>query len=134
MMVDNYLAISRNPDYTRGQAIMVGGYPTDVTLWDLGDDGHGTQHGVPYLNRNPKTRASVTNHWIAASWWHRANAILSASRHDVSLKPLFFEIEPWMDIHIDTEEDWEMAEDWFRRKILSKGADCYETYRRSWAG
>lgn len=132
-MVEEYQLVMSNPDYTRGSAIVCGGYPTDQMLWDKTDGGW-VQRGIPYLNRSPQTRGSITNHWLAASWWYRANAILAASRHDIAFNPSIFDIEPWMDIHIDTEEDWDAAEFWFQKKILSKGEDCYETYRRSWAG
>jgi len=133
-MVEEYKLAMSNPDYTRSSAIICGGYPTDQMLWDRQPDGGWIQRGIPYLNRNPQTRGSITNHWLAASWWYRSNVHLSMARHDLSFNPMFFDIEPWMDIHIDTEEDWEVAELWFRRKILSKGEDCYEEYRRSWAG
>lgn len=52
------------------------------------------------------------------------------------LKPLpgpwLFETEPWQEVHIDTPDQWDEAEFWFKKKI--GGIEAYESYRRTWHG
>ncbi len=134
MMVEVYLAWISNPDFQMKAPMIIGGYETDISLWQISKtQQRGKQLGLSYLNRNPEIMGSITNHWIAASWWYRAKVILDYSRHDLSFEPIFFKIEPWMDTHIDTEDHWEEAEYWFGKKILNQGSDCYEQYREKWA-
>jgi hypothetical protein len=135
MMVEAYLAAFGNPDYCRGQMWVMGGYKADSAYFEVGADGVGTQPTKElYLNQNPATRLSTTQHWVGFTHWWQAAWPLGAARHDLAISPVMVEIEPWMDIHIDTQDQWEWAEYWFEKKILSQGEDCYERYRESWSG
>ena len=118
-----------NPDFERGSPQVMGAYPLDTMMFSV-QNGRGVEIGEPYLNYTAKYRYSVSNHTLMASWWYEGNTILNNSRHELAISPILWDIEPWMDIHIDTEEQWREAEFWFREKILSKGEDCYESYRR----
>jgi hypothetical protein len=134
MMVEQYLKlIVNNPDYERGQAMVVGAYEPDGALFEIDDKHTGKQQGTVYLNKNPVLRFSTTSHWMAATWWWTSNYHIGTSRHDFKMKPKLFDIEPWQDIHIDTQDNWDWAEYWFGKKILSQGEDCYERYRATWA-
>ena len=132
-MVEMYLEkIANCPDYQRTAAWVMGGHEMDGALFEIDERGVGTQLGTVYLNKNPVARLTTTQHFMAATWWFTANYAISTSRHYLDLKPTFFEIEPWMDYHIDTQDHWDQAEYWFEKKILSQGEDCYERYRESW--
>ena len=133
-MVAEYCKVIETPDFQRGQPMLLGCYNSDYSVFELDESRRARQLGTIYLNKNPINRATSMQHWLAALWWYRGQKWLEFSRHSFELAPMVFDIEPWMDIHIDTEEDWDAAEFWFQKKILSKGEDCYETYRRSWAG
>ena len=41
-------------------------------------------------------------------------------------------LELWQTHDVDTFEQWEAAEHWFQKKLLSEGEDCYERYRKTW--
>lgn len=132
-MVEHYLRlIATCPDYERGRAWVMGAYDLDGAMFELDEHSTGTQLGTVYLNKNPLSRFSTTQHWIAATWWYLASLPITVSRHDLSLRPKIFDIKPWEDIHIDTQDQWEWAEYWFGKKILSQGEDCYERYRETW--
>jgi hypothetical protein len=133
-MVENYLElVASNPDFERGQALVVAASEIDGAMFEQDESGVWQQLGSVYLNRNPKTRLSIMNHWMGATWWYIASLPVTVSRHDLSLHPKLYDVEPWEDIHIDTEDQWDAAEYWFGVKILNKlGKDCYERYRASW--
>lgn len=131
-MVEFYCSRFGNPDFTtRHGAEVLGGYPSDITEFET-VNGVGKQRGTPYINLNPEVRITQFNHWLRAAWYYEGMQMLANSRHDVSLSPVIWEIEPWMDIHIDTEEQWQNAEYWFEKKILSLGDDPYRRYRETW--
>jgi hypothetical protein len=44
--------------------------------------------------------------------------------------PWLFEVEPWQEVHIDDQEQWDLAEFWMARKI--GGVEAFEEYRKSW--
>jgi len=130
-MVTFYCKTFGNPDFIHDSPQIMGGFRSDLTPYDV-SGGRGKQIWTPYLNLNPDLRMSCTNHVLMASWYYEAQTTLQNSRHDVTITPVIWDIEPWADIHIDTEDHWKEAEFWFREKILSKGEDCYEKYRKSW--
>jgi len=130
-MVSFYQQKIGNPDYTRQDALVYAGYASDITSFEI-ENGKGKQLGQAYLNKNYKLRSTKFSHFVAATWWYEAYLTLQQSRHDVALHPIFYDIEPWMDCHIDTEDEWKEAEFWFREKILSQGEQCYERYRWGW--
>jgi hypothetical protein len=122
-----------NPDWIYGYPQVTGGYSSYLTLFDVDKDGRATQVSKSHLNYNPMLRVSALNHALMATWWYEAQLVFERGRRDLSVSPIIWEIEPWMDIHIDTEDQWKEAEFWFGEKILSKGEDCYERYRSTWA-
>jgi hypothetical protein len=121
-----------NPDWIREAPYILGGYNSDHVLYEIDEHGRGKQQGTIYINRVYAQRATKSNHWLGAAWWYLSQLHIVQSRHDPECHPVIWDIEPWMDCHIDTEDDWKEAEFWFKEKILSKGADCYEHYRRTW--
>ena len=121
-----------NPDYFYTQMWVMGGHGTDSAYFETDENSVGRQIGKVYLNSNVRARLSTTQHWMASSHWWRAAAPLGAARHDLTLTPIIVDIEPWMDIHIDTQDQWDWAEYWFKKMILSRGEDCYERYRDEW--
>ena len=129
-MVECYRNSFGNPDQTRGQMIVMGGCPTDQAMFVKGKDGYGKQLGASYINADTSWRISYETHYMALSSWWMSFYEVFASRMASGFEPVIFDIAPWEDIHIDTEEQWREAEFWFREKILSKGEDCYESYRR----
>lgn len=135
MMVEEYLRLfPGNPDAARKQCWAMGACDIDGILFEIGEDGHARELGEDYLQKNPRLRFTTTQHWIGATWWYVRFRELFDSRHDFSFTPKLFDIEPWMDIHIDTQQHWEWAEYWFAKNILSKGEDCYAEYRATWSG
>lgn len=48
----------------------------------------------------------------------------------MDMHPWRFEVEPWQEVHIDYEWEWELAEHLFEKHI--GGIEAYEHYRRSW--
>jgi hypothetical protein len=133
-MVEQYLRLMPGPDYEKGQAWIMGASEADGVFYEKDGEDRGRQLGAIYLNKNPEFRFTSTQHWLGATWWYEARVVVANSRHDLSFAPKLFDIEPWQDIHIDTLDQWEWAEYWFAKKILSQGEDCYHRYRESWEG
>jgi hypothetical protein len=133
-MVEAYLNAFGNPDYARNQMWVMGGYESDLAYFTVDDEGVARQPKdiELYLNRNPKVRVSTTQHWIGFTHWWDSYWRSAAGRYDLTISPVIVNIEPWEDIHIDTQDNWDWAEYWFEKKILSQGEDCYERYRESW--
>lgn len=125
MMAEAYMKKFKNPDYSPSQMWVMGGFESDLAFFGVGDDGVARQPKdvEVYLNRNPRTRLSTTQHWIGFTHWYTSYWPIPASRHDLDISPVMVEIEPWMDIHIDTQDNWDWAEYWFEKKILSQGID-----------
>ena len=138
-MVEQYLLLMDNPDQTTLQPLLVGGWRDPArTQWR---EIHGGKRTEPMSSYSfcPGTIEgtgwweSSQQHWVTATWAYVARAIWDFTRPEASiLRPAYFEIPEWTDIHIDTEEQWGMAEYFFKKKILSQGEDCYERYRASW--
>jgi hypothetical protein len=120
-------------DWYRTDMRVIGAYAGDFACFELNDAGIITQPGTPYINNNERSRFSSTSHWIASSVWWDSFYHLVAGRSNLNISGVVADIEPWEDIHIDTQEQWEWAEYWFAKKILSQGENCYERYRESWA-
>lgn len=132
MLVEAYLKAFGNPDYSRSQMWVMGGYEMDGALFENDEAGVGRQLGTIYLNKNPVARQSTTQHWMGFTHWWMSAWPLAAARHDLAIAPIIIDIEPWQDIHIDTQDQWDWAEYWFEKKILSRGENCYIKYRESW--
>jgi len=128
-MIDEYCSRVRSPDYERNYPVLTAAWGGDADVYNM-VGGRGKPLGEPYLNKNENWRFTNHSHWIGAGWWYAANYAMIFSRQPMVDNPMLYDIEPWMDIHIDTEDHWKEAEFWFREKILSKGEDCYESYRR----
>lgn len=133
-MVDFFASKFGNPDQTPGQAWVIGGVKMTGAMYELDAVGRGHQLGgvTGYLTDNPDWRLSNLQHLMANThWWiHYYSGV--AGRSDVSIKPYFYDIPAWQDVHIDTEEQWDLAEHYMKTKILSQGDDCYERYRNLW--
>jgi hypothetical protein len=133
-MVEEYQRIfSVAPDNERSEMWIVGASDVDGTNFEVDDDATGHQVGTDYINKLSAARFSTTQHWIGATHWWRAYCTIRDARHDIKFTPKVFDIEPWIDIHIDTQDQWDQAEYWFGKKILSQGEDCYERYRETWS-
>jgi hypothetical protein len=139
-MVAFYLKTFGNPDYILGVPSVLAGFSSDLESYEL-KEGRGHILGSAYYNRNPIKRVSRGSHAICAGWYYESQVLMQLSRHYTMCEHEFsmagdvmWDIEPWMDIHIDTEDEWKEAEFWFKEKILSQGEDCYERYRKNWSG
>ena len=128
-MVDAYSRSFDVPDRDRKAPYVMGGHEMDAILFDLDSSNVGTMVGETYYNKNPRRRLSTSQHYMAHSSWWMAYMDIVLSKHDISFSPTIFDIEPWEDIHIDTQDEWDWAAYWFEKKILSQGEDCYERYR-----
>jgi hypothetical protein len=132
-MVSSYVWNVGPPDY-RGHQIVVAGSETDGSMMLMDLANVGTQLGEAYVNKDLRLRFTKWNHFMALSHWYTPGYSIITSRHDTTLKPVIMDIEPWIDCHIDTQDQWDEAEFWFGKKILSQGEDCYERYRQSSQG
>lgn len=133
-MTEEYLRLFRlAPDRERGELWVMGGHNADAISWEVDKNGRGRQLGTEYYNALDNSMVSMAQDWMGATHWWKAFCQVRDSRHSLGFSPKIFEIEPWEDVHIDTEADWTLAEHWFKEHILSKGEDCYERYRASWA-
>ncbi len=133
-MVGGYVNTFGNPDQNRGQMLLMGGCRTDQAMFAKGKDGYGTQLGEAYINADTSWRISYETHYMALSAWWVSYYEVFNSRISTTFSPVIHDIEPWEDLHIDTQDQWDEAEFWFGKKILSQGEDCYERYRKGWAG
>jgi hypothetical protein len=137
-LVDEYLRIMPGIDIPQGAGAILGGYPTDVTGYSMWvEEDKGFYRRIAPNPLEPLRRYMMLNSQIALwstrmyegmmyKWFARGDKLCG------EYQPKIVEIEPWMDIHIDTESDWEAAEYWFGKKILSKGENCYVEYRNTW--
>jgi hypothetical protein len=122
-----------NPDFILDYPQVTGGYSSYLTLFEIDKNKRAKQLTGQHYNYNPQLRVSALNHALTATWWYEAQLVFERGRREANVSPIIWEIEPWMDIHIDTEDQWKEAEFWFGEKILSKGEDCYDRYRSTWA-
>ena len=137
-LVDEYLrrAFADGGDFTYHAPTLLCGWQGDSALWQI-ENGIAHKVGPASLTRQTSYLFSTSQHWIGATWWYMGQMVKWFARdtdNPGDYKPMMAEIEPWIDLHIDTEQDWEEAEYWFRKKILSQGQDCYARYRESWEG
>jgi hypothetical protein len=134
LMVERYQKLFGNPDWNVGQMWVMGLHDVDGAMFEVDSDNYGNQLGAVYLNKNPKIRFGTTGHWMGWTHWWMNYWPIAAARLDLTVRPKVYDIPWWQDIHIDTMEQWEMAEYWFAKEILSLGEDCYDRYRASWSG
>lgn len=136
-MVEVYLDKMNCPDESTLCPMVVGAheYP-DRTQWKENEQGRGENISHYTFNSiSPGWWETRTQHWICATWFYVARSLYDFTRQakdEGVLKPIFFELPEWTEIHIDTEENWKEAEYWFKEKILSQGEDCYHKYREGW--
>lgn len=134
-MVDIYLKEIPNMDFSVGAPQVLGGWQMDMSIWQLDKNRRAIQKGPLFLTKSDKFLASRSQHHISATWWHIGAMykwFAHADENAGNYEPIMFEIEPWMDSHIDDEEDWDLTEYYFQKKILSKGENCYDEYRDTW--
>jgi hypothetical protein len=131
-MVEEYKKMMLAPEWSRVQLWVMAGHPSPMAMFRVDEHGVGTQLGEDYTNENHAWRLSCCSHWLALSHWWLGYYAGVIAQTNTKVHPTLFDIEPWMDTHIDNQEQWELCEYWFAKKILSQGEDCYERYRQSW--
>lgn len=139
MMIETYLAhaAGQGGDFSFAAPTVLGGWQSDRSLWKINENGTATKFGPPVSTKQEHYLWSNSQQWVAATWWYVGQMMKWFARADGESSGDYpcrmVEIEPWMDLHIDTQDDWEEAEYWFTKKILSRGEDCYAQYRETWA-
>lgn len=131
-MVEEYKEMMAAPEWSKVQLWVLAGHKTPMGLFNLDKWRVGTQLGEDYTNENHDWRMSCFSHFLALSHWWLSYYEGVIAKLDTKIRPTIFDVEPWIDTHIDDLEQWELAEYWFGKKILSQGEDCYERYRAGW--
>lgn len=143
-MRTHYIATINNPDYQHSYPCVMG-MLANPPGWFWQDHGPGTSAemvigntGRAEYNDMPRAYYGVLQHFIASSWaWFNFQDFVM-SRAKVTGIGVYdvipFNVAWWEDLHIDTQDQWDVAE-WAFGKYLGgvEAEDRYREYRNGWA-